>query len=68
MRFLTAYWACKEGQTILLTGSERMQERPIKVLVEALRQLGAKITYLHKEGYPPLEIQGKKNHPFQGNP
>jgi 3-phosphoshikimate 1-carboxyvinyltransferase len=60
MRFLTAYWACKEGQTILLTGSERMQERPIKILVEALRQLGAKITYLNKEGYPPLEIQGKK--------
>ncbi len=59
MRFLTAYLAIQNGEFIL-TGSERMQERPIKILVEALKTLGADITYLKNEGYPPLKIKGKK--------
>lgn len=59
MRFLTAYFAVKENSKIVLTGSRRMQNRPIKILVEALRELGADIRYLKKEGYPPLEITGK---------
>lgn len=58
MRFLTAYFACKMG-TRTITGSERMKERPIGILVEALRELGAQIDYLGKEGYPPLKITGK---------
>lgn len=65
MRFLTAYFATKPGKTTLLTGSSRMQERPIKILVEALRSLGANITYKKKEGYPPLQIVGKKLENFQ---
>lgn len=60
MRFLTAYFAAREGKEVILTGSERMQERPIKVLVHALRQLGAEITYLNNDGFPPLKITGKK--------
>jgi 3-phosphoshikimate 1-carboxyvinyltransferase len=60
MRFLTAYFASREGREVVLTGSERMQERPVKVLVNALRQLGADITYLKNEGFPPLKIIGKK--------
>ena len=59
MRFLTAYLSIKEGVTTL-TGSERMQQRPIGTLVEALRTLGADITYVNKEGYPPLRIQGRQ--------
>ena len=59
MRFLTAYLAITEGETVI-TGSERMQQRPIGVLVEALRTLGADITYINKEGYPPLRICGKR--------
>ena len=59
MRFLTAYLAIAEGETTI-TGSERMQQRPIGTLVEALRQLGADITYINKEGYPPLHIRGKQ--------
>jgi 3-phosphoshikimate 1-carboxyvinyltransferase len=58
MRFLTAYFATKPG-TRILTGNERMKQRPIKPLVEALVQLGANIQYLEKEGYPPLKISGK---------
>ncbi|WP_350292898.1 3-phosphoshikimate 1-carboxyvinyltransferase [uncultured Croceitalea sp.] len=58
MRFLTSYFASQEGKEIILTGSERMQERPIKVLVDALRSLGAKIEYVKNEGYPPLKIKG----------
>jgi 3-phosphoshikimate 1-carboxyvinyltransferase len=57
MRFLTAYFATKPG-TRILTGSERMKQRPIKPLVDVLNNLGAKITYLEKEGYPPLKITG----------
>lgn len=60
MRFLTAYFSLAEGREVLLTGSQRMQERPIKVLVEALRSLGATISYEKEEGYPPLRIKGKK--------
>ena len=60
MRFLTAYYAAKEGAEVLLTGSERMQQRPIKILVEALRSLGANIEYTREEGFPPLRIFGKK--------
>lgn len=58
MRFLTAYYAQKEG-VWELSGSERMHQRPIGILVDALRSLGADITYLQKEGYPPLRIVGK---------
>ena len=60
MRFLTAYFSVKEGAEIVLTGSHRMKDRPIKILVEALILLGANIQYLEKEGFPPLKISGKK--------
>lgn len=60
MRFLTAYFASKEGKEVVLTGSERMQERPIQLLVDALRSLGASIDYLGNEGFPPIKIKGKK--------
>ncbi len=60
MRFLTAFFAIQEGKEVVLTGSTRMKERPIKILVEALCQLGAEITYQEKEGFPPLKIIGKK--------
>ncbi len=60
MRFLTSYFASNEGKEVTLTGSQRMTERPIKVLVEALKSLGADISYLREEGYPPLKIRGKK--------
>lgn len=56
-RFMTAYLAMQEGSQIL-TGSERMKQRPIGVLVDALRQLGAQIEYLENDGYPPLRING----------
>jgi 3-phosphoshikimate 1-carboxyvinyltransferase len=59
MRFLTAYFASREGKEITLTGSPRMQERPVKVLVDALSQLGAEISYVKYEGYPPIKIKGK---------
>ncbi|UAB81498.1 3-phosphoshikimate 1-carboxyvinyltransferase [Marixanthomonas sp. SCSIO 43207] len=60
MRFLTAYFASQSKASVVLTGSERMQQRPIKVLVDALKTLGATIKYLSKEGYPPIAIAGKK--------
>lgn len=60
MRFLTAYFAVNEGREVVLTGSQRMTERPIRVLVEALQQLGAEITYEKEEGYPPIRIKGQK--------
>ena len=60
MRFLTAYFAVQDGKEVVLTGSSRMKERPIKILVEALRQLGAEITYEENEGFPPIKIKGKK--------
>ena len=60
MRFLTAYYAIQEGFEVQLTGSSRMKERPIQILVNALNQLGAEISYIEKEGFPPLKIKGKK--------
>lgn len=60
MRFLTAYFATQENREVIITGSPRMKERPIKILVEALQQLGAEITYEEKQGFPPLKIKGKK--------
>ena len=60
MRFLTGYFASQEGKEVVLTGSQRMTERPIKILVEALRSLGADISYVKNEGYPPLKIKGGK--------
>ena len=60
MRFLTAYYAACQNRDVILTGSARMQERPIGILVEALRQLGAAIYYSKGEGFPPLHIQGKQ--------
>ncbi len=59
MRFLTAYCAVKEGLEVILTGVERMQERPIGQLVEALRSAGADVEYLGEKGFPPLHIRGK---------
>ena len=60
MRFLTGYFASQEGKNVVLTGSKRMKERPVKILVDALRSLGADIEYIDNEGYPPIGIQGKK--------
>lgn len=57
MRFLTAFLAAT-NQHKQLTGSERMQQRPLKILVDALREIGAEIQYLDKEGYPPIQIKG----------
>ena len=57
MRFLTAFLAKTVGEWII-TGSERMKNRPIKLLVDALTSLGARIEYVEKEGYPPLRIFG----------
>lgn len=60
MRFLTAFFATQENKTFVLTGSERMKERPIKILVDALKQLGATIEYLENDGFPPIKITGQK--------
>ncbi len=60
MRFLTAYFAAMPNKEVVLTGSLRMQNRPIKILVDALRMLDVDIAYEKKEGYPPLRIKGKK--------
>ena len=59
MRFLTAYYAQKEGCRRTITGSARMQQRPIRILVDALRSLGADIRYTDHEGFPPLDICGR---------
>ena len=60
MRFLTAFFAIQENREVVLTGSSRMKERPIKILVDALRQIGAEISYEENEGFPPIRIKGKK--------
>ncbi|MFX0557431.1 3-phosphoshikimate 1-carboxyvinyltransferase [Maribacter sp. CXY002] len=60
MRFLTGYFATIEGGDVILTGSKRMTERPIKILVDALNTMGADISYVKDEGYPPLKIKGKR--------
>ena len=57
MRFLTAYLSVTPG-TRIITGTERMQQRPIRILVDALRELGAQIEYAGNEGFPPLRITG----------
>ena len=59
MRFLTAYLSIKNNNSFQITGSQRMQNRPIKILVDALNDLGADIKYSNKSGYPPLDINGK---------
>ena len=58
MRFLTAYFATRTGRTVVLDGSERMRQRPIGILVDALRSCGANIEYTLNEGFPPLRITG----------
>lgn len=60
MRFLTAFFAIQEGRTVVLDGDKRMRQRPIGVLVDTLRQMGADINYLDCEGFPPLKITGRK--------
>ncbi|MGB1206621.1 MAG: 3-phosphoshikimate 1-carboxyvinyltransferase [Chitinophagales bacterium] len=60
MRFLTAFFATRPNTEVILTGSERMKQRPIGVLVDALRMLGADISYLENENCPPLHIKGKQ--------
>lgn len=60
MRFLTAYYAATPGADVTLDGTERMRQRPIGLLVDALRQLGADITYEGAEGFPPLHIRGRR--------
>lgn len=60
MRFLTAYFATRQGVTVTLDGVQRMRQRPIGVLVDALRSLGANIDYLGQEGFPPLRVTGTK--------
>ncbi len=57
MRFLSAYFALS-GKNKILTGTARMKERPIELLVNALRKIGASISYLEKEGFPPIETHG----------
>jgi 3-phosphoshikimate 1-carboxyvinyltransferase len=59
MRFLTAFLSLKNGR-FELTGSDRLQQRPIKDLVEVLKDLGANIIYKHKEGFPPLILEGRQ--------
>lgn len=60
MRFLTAYFATRPGRRVTLDGSERMRQRPIGALVDALKLLGADIRYLGREGFPPLLINGRQ--------
>lgn len=59
-RFLTSFLALQENKEFILTGSKRLKERPIKVLVKVLQEMGAHIEYLDKEGFAPLRIVGKK--------
>ncbi|MCM1292480.1 MAG: 3-phosphoshikimate 1-carboxyvinyltransferase [Bacteroides sp.] len=62
MRFLTAFFAAKEGADVTLTGSDRLRQRPLGVLVDALRELGADISWLGEEGYLPIKIVGRRLH------
>lgn len=64
MRFLTSFYAIQEGLEVVISGSDRMHERPIKILVDALNQLGSDISCLKNEGFPPIKIIGKR---IQGN-
>jgi len=59
MRFLTSYFSSIQNSSVILTGSKRMKERPISILVDALRELDVDISYLENEGYPPIKINGR---------
>ena len=59
MRFLTSYFSSTQNSSKILTGSERMKQRPISILVDALNNTGADIEYINKVGYPPIRIKGK---------
>lgn len=58
MRFLTAFFSICHDEEHIMTGTERMRQRPIGVLVDALRELGGEIDYVEKQGYPPLHVKG----------
>jgi 3-phosphoshikimate 1-carboxyvinyltransferase len=60
MRFMTAYLATRNGEDHVITGTERMKHRPIHILVDALRRLGADIEYMDEEGFTPLRIKGRQ--------
>ncbi|WP_178990062.1 3-phosphoshikimate 1-carboxyvinyltransferase [Winogradskyella schleiferi] len=60
MRFLTAYFSIQNNREVTITGSSRMKERPIKILVDALKTLGTDINYLENDGFPPIKIRGKQ--------
>ena len=60
MRFLTSYFSSINNSSVILTGSKRMKERPISILVDALRELEVEISYIKNEGYPPIKIKGKE--------
>ena len=60
MRFLTSYFSTINNSSVILTGSKRMKERPISILVDALRELEVEISYIKNEGYPPIKIKGKE--------
>lgn len=60
MRFLTAYFAIQKDKTVAITGSARMKQRPIQILVEALNSLGGNINYIENKGCPPLQIGGQE--------
>ena len=60
MRFLTSYFSSIKNLSVILTGSKRMRERPISILVDALRELEVEILYIENEGYPPIRINGKE--------
>lgn len=60
LRFLCAYFSILNNREIILTGSQRLKERPLKILVDALKELGAHIEYLEKQGYAPIKIKGKE--------
>lgn len=60
MRFLTAFYSILEDKEIIIKGSKRMHERPIYPLIDSLKLIGADISYLEKDGFPPIRIKGKK--------
>lgn len=60
MRFLTAFFAIQNEREVTISGSSRMKERPIRILIDALNRLGANIIYTENDGFPPLKIIGKK--------
>ncbi len=60
MRFLTAFYSILEDKEIIIKGSKRMHERPIYPLIDCLKLIGADISYLKKDGFPPIKIKGKK--------